>query len=99
LSGILSVLVAIGTIAYTIKSNQDTVKQLSTKQKVGVSMIFIATIAFATVCIYFGGNWIVSFIEEGIFKTIVEYAIIIVVLLISIFGMYEAIHKITKGII
>lgn len=99
LSGILTLLIAIGTIIYTIKSNEDIVEQLSLKQKFGVSLIFIATIAFATVCIYFGGNWIVSFMAEGFFKTIVKYAIIIVVLIASIVGMYNVMHKITKGII
>ena len=99
LSGILSVLVGIGTIVYKIRSNEETVKQLSTKQKVGVGVIFIATVAFATICIYFGGNWLVSFLDEGVFKTVVKYTIVIVVLYIAVSTMYRAMHKITKGII
>jgi len=99
LSGILTLLIAIGTIIYTIKSNKDIVEQLSLKQKLGVSIIIIATIAFATVCIYFGGNWIVSFMTEGILKTIMKYIIILVVLIISILSMYKAMNKVTNGII
>jgi len=99
LSGILTLLIAIGTIIYTIKSNKDIVEQLTLKQKFGVSLIFIATIAFATVCIYFGGNWIVSFMAEGILKTIMQYIIILVVLIVSILSMHKAMHKVTNGII
>lgn len=99
LSSILMVLIAIGTIIYKIKSNQNIIKQLSTKQKIGVILIFITTVVFATLCIYVGGNWLVQFIQEGTIRTIVEYVIIIVVLIASIGGMYQAMHKITKRVI
>lgn len=99
MSGILTLLITVGTIFYFIKSNEDIVRKLSLKQKVGVTLIFIATIAFATVCIYFIGNWIVSFMSEGLFKTLMKYAIIIVVLIVSIAGMYKTMHRVTNGII
>lgn len=99
LFSVLTILIAIGTIIYKVKTNQNIVKQLSTKQKFGVILIFIITVAFATFCIYVGGNWLISFLQDGVIKTVLGYAIIIVVLIASIGGMYQAMHKITKGII
>lgn len=99
MSSVLTVLLALGTIIYTIYANQDKVRQLSIKQMIGVGLVFLVTIGFATICIYFGGNWIVSFIQNGIVKTVVQYAIIIIVLLTSVSTMYRVIHRLTNGVI
>src|SRR5699024_1191004 len=99
LSGILSVLLGIGTIVYKIMSKEETVKQLSKKQKATVATIVIVTVECATICNYFRVNWLVSFLDEVVFKTVVKYTIVIFMLYIAISTMYQAIHKITKGII
>lgn len=93
------IIVFIGTIIYQVRKNKEKIAALSGRQMVGAAVAFILTVFVAFVSIYYGGNWLVSFLSNGILKTAIQFLIIIFVISLCTSLLNKMLKRITNGII
>ncbi|MGN8646953.1 hypothetical protein ACTNEO_13285 [Gracilibacillus sp. HCP3S3_G5_1] len=86
-------------LLYHILDNKSLIKKLSILQIIGVVLTYILYIGIALVVIYYGGNWLVSFIPVNILKYLVFFIIVAVSMYIIMLLLRKTLSKITNGII
>ncbi|TQS74103.1 hypothetical protein DX933_12295 [Ornithinibacillus gellani] len=89
-----TVILAVIAIALAIYTNWNRIKKISWGARIKIALIYVAGVMFATLCIYYGGNWFVGHFEKGIFREILTYGIIIVVLFFTIAGIQKLVSKV-----
>lgn len=90
-------------IAYLVVRYWETVtnlfKKLTVSQIIKVILLYIAAIALATSFIYYGGNWVSTFMPSGTPSLLGRIGVIIATFFILFPVLQSLIHKATNGII
>ncbi len=69
--------VAILVLIYRLLDHNLFIKKLSVKQIIGIVLSYIMYIGVAVAIIYYGGNWLVSFISIYVWKHIIFFIMVI----------------------
>ncbi|MFD2656109.1 hypothetical protein [Gracilibacillus thailandensis] len=91
--------VAILILIYRLLDHHRFIKKLSVKQIIGIGLSYIMYIGLATAIIYYGGNWLVSFISVNVLKHIIFFVIVAITIYATIFLLEKTLTKISNGII
>ena len=92
-------IISMTIIVSVIFKNKKILKQLSIAQRIGVGLSFLATVLIAFIGVYFGGNWIAAQFSSTIFKYIVFFIIVCLVIYPCKFMLGKVLNKITKGVL
>lgn len=91
--------VAILILIYRILGHKTFIKKLSVKQIIGIVLSYIMYIGVATAIIYYGGNWLVSFISVEVLKHIIFFIIVAITIYATMFLLEKTLAKISNDII
>ncbi|RCW62515.1 hypothetical protein [Saliterribacillus persicus] len=90
----LSIIFSLVGIITIFHKNKDKIKKLKLNQHIGIIATYLATVAVATILIYYFGNWLVNKIQVEWIGNLISYSIIIIVLIGAITVMNKIISKI-----
>jgi len=99
---IFLIIVSIILVFLMIKNRQEikeTYSKLNAKQITGIILSYIITIAVVFILIYYGGNYVVSFITVPALNFAVKVIIILFVLTTCVGILNKVVSKISKGIL
>ena len=80
-----------------ILSLHQTFKKLNGREWIGVILSLLAGVAVGLGIIYFFGNWFLNHFDDGLYRTILSWVIVIVGIAIASYVFYRLSQKATGG--
>lgn len=96
---VLSVVLLVLNFWNNRKEMKENYSKLYSMQIMGVIISYLITIAIAFVLVYYGGNWLVSFIPFAFLRYAAFFVVIAVILYFSLDLLHKLLTKITKGVL
>ena len=86
-------------IIRTILKNRKVIKELTKLQIYGVGISYLVATLMASICIYYGGNWVAGHFSNIIFSYVIFLAVFCIALYLCISILNKVLQKITNGVL
>ncbi|MFC9542445.1 hypothetical protein ACFTQ7_21620 [Lysinibacillus sp. NPDC056959] len=81
-----------------IHKNRESIRQLTAKQLILASFVYLSTVFLWFICIYYGGNWIAGQFSSRFMQLVVFILLIIITISLCQWPLRKILNRVTSGI-
>lgn len=81
-----------------IHKNRESIRQLTAKQLILASFVYLSTVFLGFICIYYGGNWIAGQFSSRFMQLVVFILLIIITISLCQWPLRKILNRVTSGI-